>query len=247
MAGSGANDASRAQELESKRSILKLTGLLLVGGFLLNLIATVFHPSGSEDDHNAIFSKYSDSDAWITIHLGQFIGVLIALAGLLVLYRVLTLGGEAPLLARFAAGATIATAATWAVLQAVDGVALKQAVDAWTEASGTGKAIRFADAETVRWVEWGVQSYFRVLLALTFVLFGATILMTRVVASWLGWIAVFMGSLSAAIGIDVGFNGLESGLQDVAGIAFLLAVVVFAVGISVTRGRRRDLQSAPRS
>ena len=69
-----------------------------------------------------------------------------------------------PYLALMAGGAIIATGATWAVLQAVDGVTLKQAVDARVAASGTEEATRYADAETVRWIEWGLQSYFRVLL-----------------------------------------------------------------------------------
>jgi hypothetical protein len=55
----------------------------------------------------------------------------------------------------------------------VDGVALKHAVDAWAHASGTQKAIRFADAETVRSAEEGINSYFRLLLGSTVVLFGA--------------------------------------------------------------------------
>ncbi len=39
------------------------------------------------------------------------------------------------------------------VLQAVDGVALKQAVDAWVSAPDAEEAARFASAETVRWLE----------------------------------------------------------------------------------------------
>jgi hypothetical protein len=232
---------SAGAEARTEHRTLRLAGGLLVGGFLVNLVVTVFHPSGREDDHRAIFTEYADSDAWVAIHIGQFIGILIALAGLLALYRALTLHRDFSLLARFAAGATIATAAALAVLQAVDGVALKQAVEAWTDASGSEKAIRFDDAETVRWLEWGIQSYFRVLLGLSFVLYGVAIVATRVVAAWLGWVAVLVGALSAAIGIDVGYSGLESGFQDVVGFGFLLAVVVFAVGIGTTGARRRPL------
>jgi hypothetical protein len=234
MATPKANNDPRANDN------FRLAGALLVGGFLLNLVVTLFHPSGSEDDHRTIFTKYADSDAWVAIHLGQLIGVLIALAGLLALYRAITLHRDVPVLAWFAAGATIVTAAALAVLQAVDGVALKQAVDAWTDASGTQKAIRFDNAETLRWVEWGVQSYFRVLLGLSFVLFGSAIVATRQLAGWLGWVAVLVGLLSVAIGIDVGYSGLESGFQDLTGVAFLLALLVFALGISVAGGRRRD-------
>jgi hypothetical protein len=236
MATPGAKGDARAEH-----RTLRLAGGLLVGGFLVNLVVTVFHPSGGEDDHQAIFTKYADSDAWVAIHLGQFVGVLIALAGLLALYRALTLHRDVSVLARFAAGATIATAAALAVLQAVDGVALKQAVEAWTDASGSQKSIRFENAETLRWLEWGVQSYFRVLLGFSFVLYGVAIVATRLVAAWLGWLAVLVGALSAAIGIDVGYSGLESGFQDAVGVAFLLAIVLFALGIGTTGARRHPL------
>jgi hypothetical protein len=230
--------------LVAGHSTLRLAGGLLLGGFLLNLVVTLFHPGGHENNHRVIFMKYADSDAWVAIHLGQFIFVLIALAGLVVLYRFLTLGVEGSLLARFAIGTTIATVAAFAVLQAMDGVALKQAVDAWADASGAQKAIRFDDAETLRWLEWGFQSYFRLLLGLSLVLFGVSILATRRAAAWLGWVAVLAGAISVAFGIDVGYSGLESGFQDAAGIAFLVALAVFAVGLIVSGARRRDLLDA---
>ncbi len=54
-------------------------------------------------------------------------------------------------------------------MQGLDGVGLKQAV------------MSLAGAETIRWLEWGLQSYFRVLLGLTFMLAGAAILAGRLV------------------------------------------------------------------
>jgi hypothetical protein len=96
----------------------------------------------------------------------------------------------------------------------------------------------------VRWLEWGVQSYFRLLFGLTLALFGIAIVATRLIARWVGWVAVAAGLLSAAIGIDVGYNGLESGFQDVAGTALLLALLVFAVGTLLTGVRGRHLRAA---
>lgn len=222
---------------------LGLAGALLVGGFLLNVVSTLNHPAGEEDDHEAIFGEYADSDAWVAVHLGQFVGVLLALGGLLVLYRAMRAGGHTPLLAHLAAIATVATAGTWAVLQGLDGVGLKQAVDAWAGASGAEERARFANAETVRWLEWGIQSYFRLLLGLTFVLFGAAILATGVIAGWLGWAAVVAGVLSTAIGVDVGYNGLASGLQDSLGIAFVVVVLAFAFG-TLAAGMRAGREHA---
>jgi hypothetical protein len=222
-------------------SLLRLSGWLLVGGFLLNAVVTMaFHPSGNEDDHAEIFTEYADSGGWIATHLGQFAGVTIALAGLLVLYRTLTIGGEGMVLARFAAAATIASGAVWAVLQGLDGVALKNAVDTWVASSGAEKADAFSNAETVRWLEWGFQSYFRLLLGLGLALFGVAVILSDPVPGWLGWVAVLGGLLFVATGIDVGYHGLESGFQDLAAPISQLALVVFALGILVTGTRGRD-------
>ena len=43
---------------------------------------------------------------------------------------------ETPYLALVAAGTILVAAATWTALQAVDGVTLKESVDAWAAASG---------------------------------------------------------------------------------------------------------------
>ncbi|GAB2745698.1 hypothetical protein [Streptomyces bullii] len=214
---------------------LTIAGGLMVGGFLLNVILTAaLHPSGEEDDHPAIFTKYADSSSWVAVHLGQFIGVLVTLGGLLVLYRVLRAADGPSLLAQLAAAAAVATAAIWAVLQGLDGVGLKQAVDSWVSASGSDKAVRFANAETVRWLEWGFQSYFRILLGLTLALFGAAILVTRQIPGWLGLTACAAGACSLVFGVDVGYSGLASGLQDVLGVAIFILVLVFAVGVLVS-------------
>ena len=217
---------------------LTLSGILLVVGFVVNAIQRMLlHPSGAEDDHEAIFTEYAESDVWVATHLAELLLVLVAFAGLLVLCRALR--PETPYLALLAAGAIIATSATWAILQAVDGVTLKQAVDAWAAASGTEEATRFADAETVRWTEWGLQSYFRVLLGVAFLLLGAAAVVSRLVPSWLGGFLVVAGLLSLAVGVSVGYAGLESGFQDAVGIALQLVVLVFIVGLLVVgRGAR---------
>ena len=213
----------------------------MLGGFILNgAVTMLFHPAGEEDNHEAIFVEYAESESWEWVHLGQFVGVLLVLAGLLLLCPVLR--PRAPKLALLAAGLTVATAAGWAVLQAVDGVALKQTVDAWIDATGPDKAMRFADAETVRWTEWGVQSYVRVLFGSTMLLFGSAILVARPLAGWVGWAAVLAGILSIAVGVDVSHGGLDSGFQQIATPAFQLVILAFAIGVVVaaSRGRTRD-------
>jgi Domain of unknown function (DUF4386) len=219
---------------------LTLSGVLLLVGFVVNGIQRmIWHPSGAEDDHEAILREYAASDAWEATHFAEFVLVLVALAGLLVLCRAVR--PEAPYLALLAAGALIVSGATWAALQAVDGVTLKQAVDAWVGASGTEKATRFADAETARWLEWGLQSYFRVLLGVVFLLVGSAAVVSRLVPSWLGAVLAVGGLLSLAIGFSVAYAGLESGFQDAVGIALQLVVLIFIVGLLVVGRRARGL------
>src|SRR5918995_7187178 len=150
-----------ASGTSADRGALTLSGALLLVGFVVNAIQRMLlHPTGAEDDHEAIFTEYAESDVWVFTHFLEFVLVLVAFAGLLVLCRALR--PETPYLALLTAGAIIVTSATWAALQGVDGVTLKQSVDAWAAASGTEQeATRYADAETVRWIEWGLQSYFR--------------------------------------------------------------------------------------
>jgi hypothetical protein len=58
-------------------------------------------------------------------------------------------------------------------LQAVDGVALKQAVSAWAQAPEAEKASRFAAAEAIRWLEWGARSYHDVTLGIALLVVAA--------------------------------------------------------------------------
>jgi hypothetical protein len=234
------SEERRVSGTSADRGALTLSGTLLLAGFVVNAIQRMLlHPTGEEDNHEAIFTEYAASDVWVATHLAEFVLVLVAFGGLLVLCRALR--PETPHLAQLAAGAIIAAGATWAVLQAVDGVTLKQTVDAWAAASGTEKATRFADAETARWIEWGLQGYLRVLLGVAFLLLGAAAVASRLLPSWLGLLLVVGGLLSLAIGISVGYEGLESGFQDSVGIALQLIILIFSVGLLVVSRRAGQL------
>ena len=134
-----------------------MAGGLLTGGLLLTGVFTVLHPSGAEENHEFIFAEYAASDAWVAVHLGQFVGVLLGLA---------------------------------------------------------------------------------------FALTGVAMLTGRLVAGWLGWVAMLAGLCSVAIGVDVGYSGLASRAEDVLSLAFLIVALTFAVGLLVSgvreRGRHRS-------
>jgi Domain of unknown function (DUF4386) len=228
----------------TERSLVRLVGGLLVGGFLIKRIATFAHPGLDSDNYSKVFQKYADSNDWIAIHLVQFAGLLLMLGGLLVLYRVLQVRGVVPVLAGVAAAVAIAAAAAWAVLQAIDGVTQKYAADAWASASGAQETIRYADAQTVRWAEFGANAYANLLLGLAVGLFGIAIARTEIAARWLGWVGVISGLGYMTSGIAVAYAGFDSA-QSTLGIVGEVGFLVFAVGLLVTGVRARDPATAP--
>ena len=105
-------------------------------GVVLLVASTAAHPSREDVmDHTAVFREYAQSDGWIAIHFTQWLAGLVFFGGLAALYFAMATKREGPTaLARFGLAGVVLTAAAITMLQAVDGVALKWAVDAWTEA-----------------------------------------------------------------------------------------------------------------
>ena len=83
--------------------------------------------------------------------------------------------GTARWAGRFGAASTAVALALYGVVMAVDGLALKQAVNAWVSAAEPEKAARFASAEAIRWLEWGARSYENFTLGIAVLLFAAAV------------------------------------------------------------------------
>lgn len=58
---------------------------------------------------------------------------------------------------------TIIAVSALSILQAVDGIALKRAVDSWAAAPAEEKTAAFRVAEGIRWTEIGTNSIFRII------------------------------------------------------------------------------------
>lgn len=191
------------------RHSLRVSSVLLIAGEVIYLITGALHPAREmANNHVAVFGEYAESTNWTLTHLGQFLGMALILAGVLALY----LGLRADFriqgwLSRFGTAATIASLALYAVLQAVDGVALKQAVNAWAQAPAAEKAARFAVAEAVRWLEWGLRSYQSIVFGLVLVLLGILIAWTARVPRAIGYVTVVCGLAYCVQGVIVGNAG----------------------------------------
>lgn len=161
------------------RPSLRLSAALMLVGQVLYFTVTLLHTGGEANNHHAIFAAYAASGIWTAVHGAQFACMAIMLAGLFALFLALDVpAGTAGWAARFGAAAAVVALALCGGVLAVDGVALKQAVNAWVSAPESEKAARFASAEIVRWLEWGMRSYENFALGLAVLLFAVAIART---------------------------------------------------------------------
>jgi hypothetical protein len=193
-------------------------------------------------DNTAVFLEYAQSDSWTTVHLAQYFGFLLLLGGLIALYySVRTKPGTGEGLAPFGFAAAVTAAASFTVLQAVDGIALKRAVDAWATAPADQEIAAFAAAEAVRWTEIGMNSLSFFLMGLTLFLYGLSIALGTVYPRWAGWIAALSGVALMYNGVlEVAYKGFVPSITKLVGLA-LLAVWASIMAVMMWRngGRRR--------
>ena len=211
----------------SARAPLRLAATLAFAGFVLSVVAGLLHAdTASANDHPATFAEYARSGIWTAVHLGQFAGMALLISGLLVLLVVLKApDGAMAWTARFGAVAAVAALALYAALQAVDGVALKHAVDAWVAAPEPEKAARFATAEGIRWLEWGMRSYQNFVLGVALILTGAVVVGARRVSRPIGYLMALSGLAYLAQGWIIGAEGFSpaNSIPTLAGIVLVLA------------------------
>jgi Domain of unknown function (DUF4386) len=191
---------------------LRLSATLLFVGTLIALVAGLFHPGReAANNHAGAFAEYASSAHWTAIHLGQFAGMAVVMAGLVVLFVVINVQSGTPSWAGvLGVVSAVVTLTLYGVLQAVDGVALKQAVDAWANAPDADKAARFASAEAIRWLEWGVRSYQSFVLGLTFLLFATAMVQTARVPKPIGYLMALSGLSYLAQGWVLGSEGFSA-------------------------------------
>lgn len=222
-----------------ERGVLRLAAVLILIGVVVSALAGLLHAEGADaNDHAAVFAVYAASDLWTAVHLGQFVGMAVLVAGLVALYVALHPPTRAAMwLNRFGALSAVVALAAYAVLQAVDGVALKHTVDAWSASSGPEQASYFAAAEAVRWLEWGVRSYHSFMLGLAFILFGAVIIGTARVTRAIGYLMALSGVAYLAQGWIIGASGF-SPANSIPTRAGIVLIVVWSVWLLVVALRR---------
>ena len=209
-------------------------------GVILLVAATAVHPSREDVmNHTAVFREYAQTDAWIAIHFTQWLASLVFFGGLVALYFAMTPRREGPTaLARFGLAAVVLTTAAITMLQAVDGIALKWAVDAWADAPANQESSALSAAMGLRWTEYALQSYSNILLGLTLVFFGLAIAFGSVYSRWPGWLAAASGVAWIIHGLMVSYVGLFDSAPRLVALV-LLAVWAFVMAVQMWPSGRR--------
>jgi hypothetical protein len=228
----------------TNRNSLRLSATLLLVGQLLYIVVTQFHADGEANNHPAVFAEYAGSGIWTAVHLGQFAAMAILLAGLLALFFALDVqAGMARWAGRFGAASAVAALALYGALQAVDGVANKQADVAWVSAPAAEKAARFASAEAIRWIEWGMRSYQNFALGLALLLYAAAVVRTAWVPRPIAYLMGLTGLAYLAQGWVVGSEGFSQTMNILIVLSWVLGVA-WMIWLVVVAWRMRD--SEPR-
>jgi hypothetical protein len=226
------------------RTSLRLSAALLLAGQLLYIVVTQFHTGGDANDHPAIFAKYADSGIWKAVHVGQFASAAILLAGLLALFFALDVqAGPARWASRFGAASAVVALALYGVLQAVDGVGNKQVDDAWVSAPGAEKAARFASAEAMRWLEWGVRSYLDFALGLALLLLAAAVVRTAALPRPIAYLMGLSGLTYLVQGWVVGSEGFSQTHTILIVLAWVLSVA-WMIWLVVVAWRMQDSEAS---
>jgi hypothetical protein len=225
------------------RATLRLSATLLLAGQLLYILVTQLHAGGDANNHPAIFVSYARSGNWKAVHVGQFLAIAVMVAGLVLFSYALDLrAGAAAAAARVGVVLAGVALGLYAVLQAVDGVGNSQVDAAWANASTADKPARFASAEAMRWLEWGVRSYHDYALGLTLILLAlvAAVVRPPVVHQGVAWLMCLSGVAYLAQGWVVGAQGFSSANTTLIVLVWALSLAWMAWLAIDTRRKRPD-------
>src|SRR5919109_4245712 len=199
---------------QSERLLLRIGSITFLIGLAIFTISTAFHASREDPtNHLRVFAEYANSPPWIAAHIGQFVGdILIFAGGFVALFRLLVQSESmtVSVLAWIGFAITIIAASTLSILQAVDGIALKRAVDSWVVAPAEEKMAAFRVAEGIRWTEEGTHSIYRTLQGTVAIVFGVAIVKSVILSRWIGAVGIAAGVLWIAAGVDVAYVGFAS-------------------------------------
>ena len=224
-----------------ERPMLRLGSVAFIAGIVIAVVSTAIHPTSNDLMNNpVVFTMYAKDDLWIASHIGQFAGILLIFAGgFVALHRLLiiarpeesgssTTSVSSATLSWFGLVTAILSASAFTILQAVDGIALKIAANTWYAIpleEQERKAITFRVAEGIRWTEWAIQAYYRMLSGTVALIFGVAIVKSAFLARWIGAVGIAAGVVVAY----VGFSSVRDPVTDLSTFIFYPWLVILGI------------------
>jgi hypothetical protein len=222
-------------QLQFQRPLLRIGSIAFLAGMVIAIVSTAFHPSTEDpSNHPLVFAEYASDDSWIAVHIGQFAGVIMVFAGgFVALYRLLVQSepSMASVLAWIGLALAIMTASAFAILQAVDGIAQKMAVNSWVAAPSEDKAITFRVAEGIRFIEYGTNSIFRILQGLVAIMFGVAIVKSKLLSRWIGGAGVVISAVTIYAGLEVAYLGFGYATTE-----YGISMIIYFIWVGILGG-----------
>jgi hypothetical protein len=217
---------------DTMKAIARSGAVFAVVGTSVLLASTMLHPTHADpSDAPAAFAEYAADSLWVWSHLGQFAGIALLSVALVTVVSTLE-PGRASTWGRAAVVGTAASLAVAAVLEAVDGVALKAMVDRWATATGDEQRVAFEAALAVRHIEVGLASLLSISFGSTVVLYGLALLRSSLYPMWLAVVSLpaGLGTISGGLAQSTtGFSPLAMTISMSASSLLLIWMISIAV------------------
>lgn len=241
MANAAPVSVARGNGIGSARRSFRVAAvLLIVGEVLYAAVTPLWHPGGDPDPVGE-FGLYAASQTWTLVHTLQFASAALITFGLLALARGVDAGsGVSGLLTRFGSATAVAALGVSGVLYAVDGVALKEAADAWVTAPPGAQPVFLSVVEGIRGIEWGLRGYADYAMGLAVLLLAVGIATRAQLPRALGYLWGVIGLLYIVHG--VGYASSYSALSDhsllgTTTYVLTLLVLAWAIWLAVSAWR----------
>lgn len=195
--------------MTTRASLARIGAVAAIGGALVLAVGTALHPMAADPaDLPAAFTEYARDPYWVASHLAQFAGAALIGVGFLALTQRLLAGPAAAWGWVGALGAT-ASVTLAAVLQAVDGVALKVMAVRWLTAGGAAEGSAFEAAVAVRQIEIGLASLLSIVFGLTLLVYAGAMWASRAGPRPLAGLGLASGAGTLAAGVVAAYDGFS--------------------------------------
>lgn len=211
-----------------------------VFGTGLALVAQLFHPEALRnfgDESANVRSKLEmigQSDTWVLAHGLVMVSFILFFFGSIAIARSMRVGRSEGW-ARVSSAATAATLALGVLFPSVE-IAQKSVVDRWLGAAPLEKASALFTGQAIEYLHRSVFKGFVLLLALTLLLFGITMILSNVYSNALAWAALITGAISSIGALIQIFSGYSQLTLAQYTIELVSVRVIFAwAGIELWR------------